>query len=217
MKIGILGTGDVGRTLATGLATRGHEVMIGSRNPAVARVQEWLEQTSNGVRGGTFTEAAALSEILVLAVGWPHVKDVIELAGPVNFSGKILLDTNNPLRFETEGAPPVLDAECDNSAGEQIQSWLPEARVVKAFNIVGHVHMVDPEFPEGKPDMFICGNDAEAKAVTTALIESLGWPPAIDLGDIRMARYLESLAMVWIVHLFRNGFNANHAFKLLRK
>ena len=187
MKIGVLGTGDVGRTLAAGLAARGHEIMIGSRDPAVARVQEWLEQTDNSVQGGTFADAAAFGGTLVLAVAWNHVKDVIELAGPTNFDGKVLLDTNNPLRFEAEGEPPVLDVEHDDSAGERIQSWLPEARVVKAFNIVGHAHMVDPAFPDGKPDMFICGNDPAAKAVATGLIESLGWPPAIDLGDIRMA------------------------------
>lgn len=217
MKIGVLGTGDVGRTLAAGLAARGHEIRIGSRDPAVGRIQDWIQEAGRGVEAGTFAEAAAFGEVLILAVGWPHVEDVIKLARPGNFAGKVLMDPNNPLRSDAEGEPPVLDVGHDDSAGERIQAWLPQARVVKAFNIVGHAHMVDPAFPEGKPDMFICGNDAAAKAVVSSLIESLGWPMAIDLGDIRMARYLEPMAMVWIVHLFRNGFNGNHAFKLLHK
>ena len=89
--------------------------------------------------------------------------------------------------------------------------------VVKAFNIVGHVHMVDPSFPDGLPDMFICGNDEGAKTTTTGLIEGLGWPTPIDIGGIEMSRCLEPMAIVWITHMFRNGFNANHAFKLLCK
>lgn len=103
------------------------------------------------------------------------------------------------------------------SLGCEMPSWLPEARVVKAFNIVGNTHMVDPDFPKGKPDMFICGNDSSAKQIVGGLIQELGWPPAIDLGDITKTRYLEPMAMVWITHLFNNGFNINHAFNLLRK
>ncbi|MEA3413809.1 MAG: NADPH-dependent F420 reductase [Pseudomonadota bacterium] len=217
MKIGVLGTGDVGRSLAAGLAARGHEVMIGSRDPTVGRVQDWLRETGMGVQAGTFAEAAAHGEVLVLSVNWGHAREVIELAGRANIGGKVLIDTSNPLRFEAEGELPVLDVSGDDSAGERIQRWLPDARVVKAFNIVNAVHMVDPDFPQGGPDMFICGNDDEAKYVVADLISSLGWPPAIDLGDIRMSRYLEPLAMVWIVHFFRNGFDVNHAFKLLRK
>ena len=217
MKIGILGTGDVGRSLATGLAARGHEIMIGSRDPSAGRIQDWLRETDGNIRAGSFAEAASFGECLVLSVNWAHVRDVLDLAGAANFAGKVLIDTSNPLRFETDGEPPVLDVAGNDSAGERIQGWLPDTRVVKAFNIVNAVHMVDPDFPDGKPDMFICGNHDEAKTTAGGLIESLGWPPAIDLGDIRMSRYLEPLAMVWIVHFFRNGFNLNHAFKLLRK
>lgn len=217
MKIGVLGTGDVGRVLSAGFASRSHEVMIGTRDPGAQEVQDWLEQTGNDVLAGTFAEAAAFGEAIVLAIGWPHVQDVIELAGAGNFAGKLVMDATNPLRFEVEGQPPVLDVGHTDSAGEQAQRWLPEARVVKAFNIVGHPHMVDPEFPEGKPDMFICGNDGAAKKTARELIESLGWPPVIDLGGIENARYLEPLAMIWIRHFFNQGFNGNHAFKLLRK
>ncbi|RDH87129.1 MAG: DNA-binding protein [endosymbiont of Escarpia spicata] len=217
MKIGILGTGDVGCVLGAGFAGRGHKVMIGTRNPAAQKVQDWLEQTGNDARTGTFAGAAAFGEAVVIAIGWPHLQNVIELAGAGNFAGKLVMDATNPLRFETEGQPPVLDVGHTDSAGELVQRLLPEARVVKAFNIVGNPHMVDPDFPEGKPDMFICGNDANAKKTTGELIESLGWPPVIDLGGIENSRYLEPLAMVWIRHFFNQGFNGNHAFKLLRK
>ncbi len=217
MKIGVIGTGDVGRTLAAGLAHRGHLVMIGSRDPSVDRVRHWLAETGHGSQAGTFSQAAAFGDIAILCVNWSHIEDVVRLAGTHNFAGKLVIDTNNPLKFETDGQVPVLAVAHSDSAGECIQRWLPDAHIVKAFNIVGHSHMVDPEFPDGKPDMFICGNDADAKEIATGIIESLGWPEPIDLGGIQMSRYLEPLAMVWITHFFNNGFNGYHAFKLLRK
>jgi predicted dinucleotide-binding enzyme len=217
MKIGVLGTGDVGKVLAAGLAGRGHEVMIGTRDPSQHKLSAWLSVAGQGVTAGTFAQAAAFGDTLVLSIGWPNVENVIKLADPANFNGKLVLDTTNPLRFDVEGRPPVLDIGHTDSAGESVQRWLPGAHVVKAFNIVGNPHMVDPGFPEGKPDMFICGNNPDAKRAAAQLIESLGWPAVIDLGGIEHARYLEPLAMVWITHFFNNGFNGNHAFKLLRK
>lgn len=217
MKIGVLGTGDVGRALAAGFCARGHEVMIGTRDPAVAKITDWLAADGRGVRAGTFADAAAFGETLVLAIGWAHVETVIRTVGPERFDGKVVIDATNPLRFATEGQPPVLAIGHTDSAGECVQRWLPGARVVKAFNMVGNRHMVDPDFPDGEPDMFICGNDEGAKHAAAGLIEALGWPPPIDLGGIVNARYLEPLAMVWITHFFNQGFNGNHAFKLLRK
>ncbi|MEZ5519675.1 MAG: NAD(P)-binding domain-containing protein [Gammaproteobacteria bacterium] len=217
MKIGVLGTGDVGRVLAAGLAGVGHEVMIGTRDPSQQKMTDWLSDAGKGVNAGSFAEAAAFGELLILAIGWSNVKNAIDLTGVENFAGKVLLDATNPLRFDAEGKPPVLDIGHTDSAGETVQRWLPDARVVKAFNIVGNPHMISPDFPDGKPDMFICGNDAAAKQTAGSLIKELGWPPVIDLGGIENARYLEPLAMVWIVHFFNTGFNGNHAFKLLRK
>jgi predicted dinucleotide-binding enzyme len=217
MKIGVLGTGDVGRVLAAGLATVGHEVMIGTRDPKQQKMVDWLSDAGKGVTAGTFAEAAAFGELLILAIGWDHVRNAIDLAGVENFAGKVVLDATNPLCFDVEGQPPVLDIGHTDSAGESVQRWLADARVVKAFNIVGNPHMVNPVFPDGKPNMFICGDDAAAKQTAGALIEELGWPPVIDLGGIENSRYLEPLAMVWIAHFFNVGFNGNHAFKLLRK
>jgi predicted dinucleotide-binding enzyme len=217
MKIGVLGTGDVGRVLAVGLAGVGHEVMIGTRDPSQQKMTDWLSDAGKGVTAGTFAEAADFGKLLILAIGWSNVKKVIDLTGVENFSGKVVLDATNPLRFDVDGQPPVLDIGHTDSAGEAVQRWLPDARIVKAFNIVGNAHMVNPDFPGGKPDMFICGNDAAAKQAAGALIEELGWPPVIDLGDIENSRYLEPMAMAWIVRFFNTGFNGNHAFKLLRK
>jgi hypothetical protein len=217
MKIAVLGTGDVGRVLGAGLARKGHQVMIGTRDPASGRVSEWVQQTGHGVSAGTFADAAAFGEVAVLAVGWGQLQSVLELAQASNFAGKVVLDATNPLRSEVPGQPPALAIGHTDSAGELVQRLLPDARVVKAFNIVGNMHMVDPSFPEGQPDMFICGNDTGAKATADRLVRELGWPPTIDLGDITKSRYLEPMALVWIIHLFNNGFNGNHAFKLLRK
>jgi predicted dinucleotide-binding enzyme len=217
MNIGILGTGDVGKVLAAGFKAVGHDVMIGTRDPASGRLTEWLGQSGRGVQAGTFSQAAAFGEVIVFAIGWSNAKAVIDLANPANFKGNVVLDASNPLAFEQQGQPPVLVLGHTDSAGEQVQRWLPEARVVKWFNIVGNAHMVKPDFGGDKPDMFICGNDAAAKATASELAQQLGWPPVIDLGDISKSRYLEPLAMVWITHLFNTGFNVNHAFKLLRK
>lgn len=216
MKLGILGTGDVGRTLAGGFATRGHEVVMGTRDPAAPKILELLDRIGRGVKAATFAEAAGFGEVVIVAIG-EALESALQLAGPENFAGKVVLDTSNPLVYEKEGQPPVLSVGHGDSNGERVQRRLPGARVVKAFNIIGHPHMVDPDFNGAKPDMLICGNDAAAKRVADGLIRDLGWPASIDLGDISKSRYLEPLAIVWITLLFNSGFNPNHAFKLLRK
>ncbi len=213
MKIGILGTGNVGKALGTGLIKLGHEVKIGSRNADKPELTEWVNASGSHASRGTFAEAAAFGEVIFLATLWTGTENVIKLAGPDNFKGKILVDTTNPLDFST-GAPKLSVGYTD-SAGEQVQRWLPEAKVVKAFNIVGAPYMVQPPFSEGQPDMFIGGNDEGAKKWVTDLLTSFGWP-TIDLGGIDASRLLESLAMVWITY----GFRTNtwfHALKLLRK
>lgn len=217
MNIGVLGTGEVGRVLAAGLAARGHAVMIGTRDPSQQKITDWLSGAGSGVSAGKFAAAAAFGEVLLLAIGWRHIEQAIQMAGHDNFSNKVVIDATNPLQFDAEGRPPVLEIGHTDSAGEYIQRRLPGARVVKAFNTVGNPHMVDPDFPDGKPDMFICGDDDAAKQTAGSLIEELGWPPVIDLGGIENARYLEPLAMVWITHFFNQGLDGNHASKLLRK
>ncbi len=212
-KIGILGLGDVGQVLGAGFSAVGHDVKIGSREPGSARLKEWL--TRVGARGstGTFADAARFGDVVIVATHWAGTENALRLAGADSFAGKTVIDTTNPLDFST-GVPTLAVGHTD-SAGERVQRWLPGARVVKAFNIVGNPHMVKPSFPGGPPDMFIAGNDAGAKKTVSALCEELGWP-TIDLGSIEASRYLEPLAMVWITHFSRTK-SGNHAFKLLRK
>jgi len=212
MKVGILGSGDVGKTLGAGFASLGHEVTIGSRDPG--KLKEWVEKTGPKASAGTFAEATELGEVVVLATLWSGTKHAIQLAGPENFGGKVVIDATNPLLFDQPGGPRLALGHTD-SGGEQVQRWLPAARVVKAFNTVGHAHMVHPDFPGGPPDMFICGNDEEAKKTVTGILKDFGWP-AIDVGGIEGARLLEPLCILWVGYGVRTG-TWDHAFKLLRK
>ena len=214
MKIGILGTGNVGQALGIGFANLGHDVKMGSRDPNQEKVKDWINKVGSKASAGTCAEAAAYGELAVLCTIWTGAETAIRLADPRNLAGKVVIDTTNPLDF-SEGIPPKLAVGHTDSAGEHIQRWLPDSHVVKAFNIVGSPHMFKPEFPGGPPDMFICGNDDQAKATVTDLLKAFGWS-IIDIGDIECARYLEPLAMVWIRHFFRIN-SVDHAFKLLRK
>jgi predicted dinucleotide-binding enzyme len=213
-RIGILGTGDVGRSLGSGFCAEGHEVCMGSRDPGSEKVQQWVAANGPRASAGTFAEAAELAEVAVLATLWAGTENAIRLAGPERLAGKVVIDAVNPLVFKPNALPELGIGHTD-SAGEQAQRWLPAARVVKAFNIVGSAHMVHPQFPDGPPDMFICGNDAEAKRVVTELCTELGWP-TIDIGGIEGARLLEPLCLLWVGYAIRTG-SGNHAFKLLRR
>ena len=162
MNVGILGTGDVGKALARGFLSRGHEVKIGTRNPTGSKAVDIRKSVGARASMGTFAEAAAFGEIMVVASLWTATSNVLQMAGAWNFKNKVVIDVTNPLRFEPNKAPE-LSVGFSDSAAEQIQRWLSDAKVVKAFNIIGHAHMVDPQFLGGPPDMFICGNDAAAK------------------------------------------------------
>lgn len=214
MKVGILGTGMVGQALGTGFVAHGHDVMMGSRDAGNEKLAEWVAKMGERASGGTFSAAAAFGEVVVLATLWSGTEHAIQLAEPRALAGKVVIDTTNPLVFSGDG-PPSLALGYTDSAGEQVQRWLPDARVVKAFNIVGAGHMVNPSFPDGPPDMFIRGNDADAKETVTGVLQTFGWS-TIDVGDIKGARLLEPLALLWIDYGFRTG-GWDHAFKLLRK
>jgi hypothetical protein len=214
MRVGVLGSGAVGQALGRGFAALGHEVKMGSREPASPKIQEWVMKTGGQTSAGTFAETASFGDVVVLATLWSGTQSAIKLAGPENLEGKVLIDVTNPLVFGSTG-PPTLALGFGDSGGEQVQRWIPKAKVVKAFNIVGNAHMVRPEFSGGPPDMFIAGDDPDAKKVVAEIAESFGWAVS-DLGPLENARYLEPLAMVWIVHGFKSG-SWNHAFKLLKK
>ncbi len=214
MNVGILGTGDVGQVLGGGLAALGHQVKMGTRDPGGDKVRAWVAKNGARASAGTFAEAAAFGEILVLATLWSGTENVIRLAQPGNFDGKVLIDATNPLVFNP-GKVPELALGHTDSGGEQVQRWLPGAKVVKAFNTVGNAHMVQPQFPGGPPDMFLCGNDAGAKRTVTEICGAFGWP-VIDIGGIEGARLLEPMCILWVNYAFKTG-SWNHAFKLLRK
>jgi predicted dinucleotide-binding enzyme len=219
MKTGILGSGDVGRRLGDGFIELGHMVKIGTRDPSKGEVVQWVSN-HGGEEGkasaGTFTEAASFGEMIVIATSWDGTSNAIKMADPTNFAGKIVIDVTNPLDF-SKGMPPKLAVGYSDSAGETVQRLIPEAKVVKAFNIVGNPHFVHPDFPNGgPPTMFICGNDEEAKKVVKDnILTKFGWE-TVDIGGIDGSRLLEPIAFLWITYYFRTG-TGNHAFKLLRK
>jgi predicted dinucleotide-binding enzyme len=213
MKIGIIGSGEVGQRLGDGFVELGHIVKIGTRDQQ--KVAAWVEKHGDKkASSGSFAEAASFGEdVIAIATLWTGTQSAIEMAGPANFAGKVVIDVTNPLDFSS--MPPRLAVGHTDSAGETVQRLLPDAKVVKAFNIVGNQLMLHPDFAGGRPTMFVCGNDEGAKELVRDIAFSLGWE-TVDVGGIEGARLLEPLAMLWVVHYFRTK-NGNHAFKLLRK
>ena len=212
-KIGILGSGMVGKALAEGFLKKGYEVKIGTRDES--KLSEWLVGNGKGAVVGHFIDAAEFGELLVLCCKGDAVDDVINLAKEDNFAGKVVIDVTNPLIFEEEGKAPKMDIGFPDSLGKRIQEALPEAKIVKAFNIVTSAYMCNPKLEEGVPDMFIAGDDEEAKNIVGKIASDWGWQ-VNDLGGIKESYLLEALAMIWIRYAFLNN-HWTHAFKLLKK
>ena len=210
MKVGILGSSDVAKSLARGFLNEVHEVMLGSREPG--KLASWVRESGKGASSGTFSEAAKFGELVVIAVHGTKSVDAIQMAGVDNFKGKVVIDSTNPL--DMSSVPPKLVGGLGSSGGELNQKALPGAFVVKAFNTVGHAHFYKPKFPGGPPDMFLCGDDAKAKEQVGRICKDFGWN-SIDVGGIGLSHYLEATAMVWIITAFAGG-HWSHAFKLLR-
>lgn len=213
MKVGILGTGDVGRALGKGFAALGHEVRMGSRSAGNDKALAWVKEVGGKASAGTFADAASFGEVVILATLGVASEEVVKGVADA-LRGKLLIDTTNPLDF-SGGMPPKLFVGQTDSLGERIQRAAPLAHVVKAFNSVGNAHMFRPAFPGGPPDMFFCGNDDGAKSKLVAILKDFGWG-AVDLGGIESSRLLEPMCLVWVLHGARSG-SWNHAFKLLRK
>jgi predicted dinucleotide-binding enzyme len=209
MKIGILGSGDVAKTLGAGFLSRGDEVMLGTRD--LAKLAEWSSERPKA-RAGSFEDVATFGEIVVFATLGAATIGIIDAVGAAAFEGKVVIDATNPLRFDEAG--PHLSVGFDDSLGEQVQRTIPRARVVKAFNTVGSQHMVRPDFQDGPPTMFVAGNDDAAKRTVQQILKDFGWDLA-DLGGIESSRYLEPMCLAWLVYGIRNG-GWHHAFKLLR-
>jgi 8-hydroxy-5-deazaflavin:NADPH oxidoreductase len=212
-QVGVLGSGEVGRRLAAGFCSRGHDVMIGSRDPAKPELREWLSSDGAGIESGTFAEAAAHGELLILAVLGNAAEEAIADAGPENFSGKVVIDATNPLDF-SGGFPPKLSIAGEDSLGERVQRALPDAKVVKAFNTIGNPYFVDPSFSESEPTMLIAGDDEGAKRTVGDVLADFGWPDPVDIGGIEGSRELEAICIAWVkIGGMRGAWD--HGFKLL--
>jgi 8-hydroxy-5-deazaflavin:NADPH oxidoreductase len=214
-RMGVLGSGVVGRTLSEGFLKHGYEVMLGTRDPGKGDVPQWLQEHP-GAKAGTFRETAIFGGMIVLAVAGKAVTDVVALAGPDHFADKIVIDTTNPIA----DAPPVdgvlqFSTGPNESLGEAVQALLPMAHVVKAFNSVGVARMVNPKFEQGTPTMFVCGNHDGAKRELSGILTQFGWE-AYDCGGMRAARAIEPLCMLWCIRGFRDN-QWGHAFKLLTR
>jgi 8-hydroxy-5-deazaflavin:NADPH oxidoreductase len=213
MNVGVLGRGVVGQRLAAAFNERGHDVMIGTRDPTSEELQSWLGGEGAGVHAGTLADVAAFGELLVIAVLGNAAQDAIAQAGPERFAGKVVIDATNPLDF-SQGPPPRLSISGNDSLGEHIQRAIPDAKVVKAFNTIGNMYFANPNFADGQATMFIAGDDEGAKATVGEILESFGWPPPVDIGGIEGSRELEAMCILWVKIGFRRGA-WDHGFKLL--
>ncbi len=212
MKVGVIGSGVVGETLANGFLKHGHEVLRGSREPA--RLAAWKAGAGPKAQAGTFADAARFGEVVVLAVKGTAALAALDACGGA-LDGKPGIDTTNPIA----DAPPVdgvlrFFTGPNESLLEQLQARAPAARLVKAFSCVGSALMVDPKLPGGRPTMFVCGNDEGAKRRVGEVLEAFGWDVE-DLGGAVAARAIEPLCMLWYIPGFRRN-DWVHAFKLLR-
>jgi predicted dinucleotide-binding enzyme len=211
MKVGILGSGDVAKSLGAGFLKHGHEIMMGTRDKA--KLADWLARNRDA-RAGGFSEAAKFGELVVLAVKGTMALEALRAAGAGNLSGKPVIDATNPI---ADAAPVngVLKffTSLNESLMERLQREFPQAQFVKAFNSVGNALMVNPQLKGGKPTMFICGNDEAAKKVVRGICDQFGWETA-DMGKAEAARAIEPLCMLWCIPGFLRNEWA-HAFKLL--
>ena len=198
MKFGVLGSGMVGSTIATKLASLGHEVKMGSRDAANPKAKAWVASAGRDASQGTFADAAAFGEIVFNCTNGMGSIDALKSAGAAALRGKILVDVANPLDF-SKGMPPTLFVSNNDSLGETVQRTFPEAKVVKALNTVNAAIMVAPGKLSGDHDLFVCGNDAAAKARIIRLLQKeFGWKSVNDVGDITAARATESYLHLWL-------------------
>ena len=196
MNIGLLGSGNVGQTIGTKLVQLGHDVMMGSRDSANPKAIGWAKKEGHHALYGSFMNAAAFGELLINCTLGSASVDALHQAGSENLKGKILIDTANPLDYSTKNW--TLTISNNDSLGEQIQRTFPELRVVKTLNTMYCDVMVDPRKLSEKTDVFVSGNDIEAKAtVITILRDWFGWKSVVDLGDITTSRGVEMFVVLW--------------------
>ncbi len=213
MKVGVIGSGVVAQTLGAGFLKHGHQVAMGTRDPA--KLEEWSAKNP-GAQVKSFAEAAAFGDVVVLAVAGEAALDALKLAGAAALDGKTVIDVCNPIG----GGPPVngvlsFFTTLKDSLMERLQKAFPSAHFVKAFNSVGNAQMVNPHFAGGRPTMFICGNDDGAKRTVAQILDQFGWDVE-DMGAVEAARAIEPLCMLWCIPGVGRGDWSPHAFKLLK-
>ena len=213
MKVGIIGSGVVGQTLAAGFVKHGHEVEIGTREPA--KLKDWLAKNP-GVKVASSADAAAFGDLVVLAVAGEAAEAALKLLGARALEGKTVIDACNPIG----GGPPVngvlpFFTPQNESLMERLQKAYPTAHLVKAFNSVGSGQMINPHFAGGRPTMFICGDDASAKKTVAQILDQFGWDTE-DMGAVEAARAIEPLCKLWCIPGIGKNDWSPHAFKLLR-
>jgi len=214
MKIGIIGSGDVAQTLGAGLIAAGYSVMLGTRDSKKKSLISWNRSNKNKAEIGSTTEAAAFGELAILAVAWHAAEDILTQVRP-ELAGKVVIDVTNPLVFNDDESP-ALSVGHTISGGEIVQQNLPDSHIVKTLNIINHANMVHPEYKEGTPIMFVCGNNDSAKNQVRDILIDLGWVDILNLGTIEKSRLLEPLCLLWIEYgATRDTWN--HAFSVLEK
>ncbi len=213
MKVGIIGSGVVAQTLGGGFLKHGHEVAIGTRDPA--KLKDWAAK-HKGAAIKSMGDAASFGDVVVLAVAGDAALEALKQAGAGALAGKTVIDACNPIG----GGPPVngvlsFFTPQNELLMEQLQKAFPNAHFVKAFNSVGNGQMINPQFAGGKPTMFICGNDANAKKTAAQILDQFGWETE-DMGAVEAARAIEPLCKLWCIPGVGKGDWSAHAFKLLR-
>jgi 8-hydroxy-5-deazaflavin:NADPH oxidoreductase len=212
MNVGVIGSGTVAQTLAAGFIKHGHATRVGTRDQA--KLREWAAANPQALLGSP-AEVAAFAEVLVLAVKGTAAAAALRLVGAPALKAKVVIDATNPIAdLPPQNGVLRFFTTLDGSLMEQLQRDYPAARFVKAFNSVGAVRMVNPQYTGGRPTMFICGNDSAAKQTVTEILGQFGWESA-DMGGVEAARAIEPLCMLWCIPgLIRNEWT--HAFKLLK-
>jgi predicted dinucleotide-binding enzyme len=204
MRLGIIGAGHVGGALGRLFEAQGHDVRFGVRDPD--------KQAAGGLprnRSGSIADVAAFGDVIILAVPWNAVTDALAATGPL--TGKTVIDCINPVLPDLSG----LALGTTTSAAEEIAKRIPEAKVVKCFNTLGHTNLANPMFGEQRASMFFAGDDAGAKLIVSELGNQLGFD-MVDAGPLTQARWLEAMAILWITMAYKYGGSQRSAFKLLR-
>ena len=210
MKIGIIGSGNVGGALVTRWAKGGQQVIFGSRDPGADDMKQLLARAGSNARAATLQDAAKSGDVLLVATPWPVTREIVQGLG--DLSGKVIIDAVNPLQPDLSGVA----VGTSTSGGEQVAGWARGAKVVKAFNTVGSNIMENPSFGQDRPVLFYCGDDAGAKSTVKQLAGELGFD-ATDAGPLTQARVLEPFALLWITLALKQGLGRDIAFKLLRR